>query len=372
MNEQFTYDQELSVINFKPENTTKNTNNFDFGIIKKNITNNPPDFNEQLKNKTVQICKKCNNENVHYDINHGSIVCLNCGEYNGSVMTDNTDWQSYNKSKTNGLKDDNRCSRYSLSYNTQKIYIQGLHQQSLINKIHMWSEVSYRKKNMNNIKMYIINKFKNVINKKTCDDAFNLYKDVYHKTSNSKDRIYRGNVRHGVIGACVYFASKQNNEIITAIEIATIIGIKKTIVLSGYKKVNNLLHEHNLSETTNTPSKPNDFVDKYCDILNVNEGNREIIGDIITNLCKHNFALQNNPKTIVTSSIFLVSCIYDIGLSKKDISEKCQISQVTIYKCFISLLNNIDKFINISALTQNQTNNLNKLQSRSNHKAEKG
>ena len=49
---------------------------------------------------------------------------------------------------------------------------------------------------------------------------------------------------------------------------------------------------------------------------------------------KHSIVSENTPPSIAAGSIYLVSNVLQLNITKKDISSACGISEVTVSKCF--------------------------------------
>ena len=66
----------------------------------------------------------------------------------------------------------------------------------------------------------------------------------------------------------------------------------------------------------------------------------EIIKDI-SNICKSlNLVYDNTPSAMASGCIYLLLQLKKIDISKKMISDNCNISEVTINKCYKKLLDN--------------------------------
>ena len=71
----------------------------------------------------------------------------------------------------------------------------------------------------------------------------------------------------------------------------------------------------------------------YIRILNL----LNLSNSIINKADEYSIVSENAPTSIAAGVIFLVSNLCNIGIQKKDISKKCDISEVTINKCFKKL-----------------------------------
>ena len=87
-----------------------------------------------------------------------------------------------------------------------------------------------------------------------------------------------------------------------------------------------------------TGSQSIDFINRFCSKLNIG---RQIM-DICIYVCnkseEYSLVSENTPPSIAAGSIFLVCSLLRIDIVKKQISDVCKISEVTISKCYKKLL----------------------------------
>ena len=81
-------------------------------------------------------------------------------------------------------------------------------------------------------------------------------------------------------------------------------------------------------------SKPDDFIHRFCSNLNMSNEALELALYVSQNSVKHSLVSENTPPSIAAGSIYLVSNILNLNITKKDISNACGISEVTVSKCF--------------------------------------
>ena len=81
-----------------------------------------------------------------------------------------------------------------------------------------------------------------------------------------------------------------------------------------------------------------DFIDRFCSKLNLCGNIIKICKYVCEKAEEYNLVSKCIPPSKAAGSIYLVCQILDINISKKDISETCKISEVTISKCYKNLL----------------------------------
>ena len=81
-----------------------------------------------------------------------------------------------------------------------------------------------------------------------------------------------------------------------------------------------------------------DFIERFCSKLNLGKNIVKICKHVCEKADEYNLVSKCIPPSIAAGSIFLVCNILNINISKKEISTTCKISEVTISKCYKSLL----------------------------------
>ena len=117
---------------------------------------------------------------------------------------------------------------------------------------------------------------KHNINTKIVGEAKSLYNSI------SEIKISRGSNRDGIIAACVYFACKECKVPRASKEIAEIFDIDITIMTKGCKSFQEImnLNKKNKKRIVNKSINPKDFIDRFCDKLNIDVKKIEEICDI--------------------------------------------------------------------------------------------
>ena len=111
-------------------------------------------------------------------------------------------------------------------------------------------------------------------------------------------------------------------------------GCKKYTGIIRVNKIN-----INRSQELNT-IQLSDFIDRFCYNLSIDAVNTEIVKNVATMCKQFNLVYVNTPPAMATGCIYYVSQAKKLNISKKDISEKCNISEVTINKCYKKLSSN--------------------------------
>ena len=288
-------------------------------------------LNEITHKEEIKEEKCCDNMN-NFIIHAGITTCKVCKNIVSNI-SDNAEWRYYGSNDTKS-SDPTRC---------------GMPTNILLPESSIGSTVNFKNnsKSMNQIRRYqnfhgmpykerskykVFNTIaekcdKHNINTKIVGEAKSLYNSI------SEIKISRGSNRDGIIAACVYFACKECNVPRASKEIAEIFDIDITIMTKGCKSFQEImnLNKKNKKRIANKSINPKDFIDRFCDKLNIDVKKIEEICDLCL---KNNIISQNTPQSIAAGCIYFHIKKNDLDITKKSLSDVCKISEVTINKCF--------------------------------------
>ena len=277
----------------------------------------------------------CCGKKENYLMDQGMLRCKKCSGIITNV-TDSPEWRYYGSGDSKSL-DPTRCgmpvntllpessvgSTVAFNSNTKTM--------NQIRKYQQWSGMPYKERSLYKVFLEIQETCKNNnIPTIIISDAKSLYTIV------SKTKISRGSNRKGIIAACVYFSCKACNVPRSSKEIAEMFSISSTVMTKGVKKCQEIIHMNKKNKkrlTKSEPIKPGDFIERFCNKLNMSDPiTKEIIRICDISITK-NIISENTPPSIAAGCIFYFIKRNQMGISKKDISEICKISEVTINKC---------------------------------------
>jgi transcription initiation factor TFIIB len=168
------------------------------------------------------------------------------------------------------------------------------------------------------------------------DDAL-----IYHKKI-SEQKTFRGLNRDGILASSIYIACRVNNYPRTAKEIATVFHLDNASATKGCKNavtiVNQLEKDMNNNDKTNfNETLPMDFIERYCSRLNINKELTSVCKFVASKVQKQNLIPENTPHAVASGIIFFVTQLCNHNISKKNIYDISDISEVTINKCYKKL-----------------------------------
>jgi len=275
----------------------------------------------------------------------GFYTCTNpqCGIIYSDVLNYAPEWRYFGADGDNhGGGDPARCGMptdplFEESSNACKIlYMPGMtYEMRKIQRYVQWQTMPYKEKSQYDDFQYIISMSQNGgIPKKIIDDAFIYYKKIFDcKTS------FRGENRDSIIAASIYISCRINKYPRTAKEIAALFNLDVGAATKGCKKALGIINvlEKDFDKDDKTlycMSRPSLFIERFCNRLGVSIEMTTLCEFICVKLEYYNTLAENTPQAIAAGVIFFVSCVFGLGITKKDIKKIIDISEVTIGKCY--------------------------------------
>jgi transcription initiation factor TFIIIB Brf1 subunit/transcription initiation factor TFIIB len=148
-----------------------------------------------------------------------------------------------------------------------------------------------------------------------------------------KNMIMRCINRRSMIAACVFYACKMQKEPRSPKEIADIYDLEIKHVHRGCRKILDYI-DLNSTFFQIKNSQAADFIERLSKKLDFDKKFIEIAKDVCNNIHKLDIASTHEPPSVAAGCILLVANTYNLSISKKQISEIFDISDVTISKTY--------------------------------------
>ena len=283
-------------------------------------------------------CEKNNIQNLK-----GELICSNCGFFSGINIDNGAEWRYYG-SEDSKSSDPNRCGMPTNSllpeFSLGSIIPFSRSESSNMKKIRnyaLWNNGCYKERALYNVFSDMEIRAKNAgIPSCIIEVAKKMYKQI------SETKISRGDNRKGIIASCIFIACKKFDKCARSNkEIAEIFKIDSTNMTKGFKKFNDIMLivekdkrgdiEYNISES-------NDFINRFCSNLNLENDTKDLCKHVCQKIEEYDLVSENTPTSKAAGTIYLVSYIFNLNISKNDISQTCLTSEVTISKCFGKLI----------------------------------
>lgn len=291
-----------------------------------------------------EFCERC--ENILAFSDEGFLTCTNnkCGIIYKDLVDHGAEWRYYG-ADDNQNSDPTRCGMpinpllEESSYGCKVLCIgQMSYEMRKIRRYTEWQSMPYKEKSQYDEFQIITTMAQNAgIPRMIIDDAI-----VYHKKISESDTTFRGDNRDGIIAASIYIACRINNYPRTAKEIASIFHLDATSATKGCKNalsiINNLEKDMTNKEKTNFgKTKPEAFIERYCSKLNVNNELTKLCQFISMKIEKMDVMPENTPPSIAAGVVYFVAQLCKLNISKKDVKNVSETSEVTINKCYKKL-----------------------------------
>lgn len=329
---------------------------FDIESENKEQTEKSENKDTNIKTLTENECLNCESKNkLLIDEINGFIVCHSCGQVNNLVYDVSPEWRSYTES---GKTEVARCSSVNLFYPKSSVgtSISGKWM-SKIHRLHEWDKMVYREKRL----WLVHNKIKDIcrragINKKIEEDAIIMYKNISecrHKFGKNKGNyiIVRGIKRKSLIAACLYNACLRNNDTRDGHDIVELFEIDATDLTKGNKMFMELMNLKEMPINVDVVH-PEHYIPRYCRQLRIKGDFVQEAVQIATGIRKLNIASTHTPISIAIASILLMINNHKLGITKKLMAEKLNISEVTISKTYSHIYKLKNVLINKELLTK--------------------
>ena len=302
-----------------------------------------------FKEKKKSCCDDPKNIVVSKDLNY---ICKLC-ESNISSISDKPEWRYYGSDDSKS-SDPTRCGppinsylpKSSIGSSVSNMSNRCDNNTNKVRRFQTWNSMTYKERSLNEVYKLITNTCKeNNINQKIINEAKTLYSLV------AEVKISRGVNRSGIIVASVFFACKNCDVPRSDKELSKIFNVNNKIVTSGIKKFREILRinrNYNNRLINKTSICSNDLIDRYCSKLNIS--NSEEIKNICKKIESHKINSENTPPSMAAGCIYYFVVNNDLNITKRDIHNVCEISEVTINKCFKKISSALDELKNGSSV----------------------
>lgn len=296
-------------------------------------------------------CTTCQSRLYYGD--SGFLFCSNqeCGILYKKTLDFTAEWRYYGADDTNA-SDPTRCGMpinpllMESSFGCKVMCGRSSsYEMRRIKRYTEWQSMPYKEKSKYDDFQIITLIAKNAgIPKIIIDEAVRYYVKL------SEAKTFRGLNRDGILAASIYISFSKNKNPRTPKEIALIFKLDNTSTTRGCKNAMNILNGIEMSEdieeqTVMTKTTPSTFIARYCSKLNINQELTRLCLFVAHKVKTQNLIPENTPHSIAAGIIYYISLNCNLNVSKKDINEASQISEVTINKCYKKLENYKDILI---------------------------
>lgn len=277
------------------------------------------------------ICDICKSASII--VEDGQNVCTKCCAIMGRVIDSGAEWRYYGAEDSRD-DDPTRCGMPTntlLPKSSLGSMIGGRRGESKdirrIRMYQMWNSMPYWERSLYNVfEQLSANTVNHGIPSKVLDDAKVLYKKA------SEKKISRGENKEGLIASCIYFACLLNKVPRSPKEVSRMFNIDLNVLTKGNARFQSLL------QINVEASDAEDFISRFGSKLNMDYGDIQQCKELAKRLDELEIVSENSPTSVAAGTLYYYCMYRDIDYSKKQIADICEVSEVTITKCYKRLV----------------------------------
>jgi transcription initiation factor TFIIB len=291
-------------------------------------------------------CYECGSSEIEHDTKHGERVCAECGlVLEDKLIDEGPEWREYtgNSPDASRVGSPSTPAFFYASRTVMNFREASKENKEMIRRIGKWNA------RVNDSKQ------RHLIDALTALDALSGQLELTKPTHNYAARLYRkaveknlirGRSKDGIVGACIYIAGRENNQI----QDLNVLGEK---LKKSRKEIGSYVRVLNSELKLKTKILlPEEYIPKFISKLAKNKDSylyeseeaELAIGKVIGTLSGHfNETMINigNPLSAAAAYIYITSVLLDAKITQKEIAEVSGLTEVTIrnrYREFVNYL----------------------------------
>ena len=297
---------------------------------------------DEVNLKDIKEKTNCCINQTNYLYEDEIIICKKCGKSINNIIN-SPEWRFYG-SDDSKRSDPTRCgmpvnillpkSSIGTTVNNKGNYM------DRISTRQRWNSMPYKERSKYKVFVEIDTRCRSnnlpIIISETSKSLYSVISEI---------KISRGKNRKGIIAACVFNACKECKVPRSIKEISQIFDMDSKVLTKGCKNYTEIirLNKHTINRCQNLDTIiVSDFIERFSYNLSINEEGVKFIKYISTLCEKLDLIYDNTPPAMATGCIYLSCKIRKNKITKKDISEQCNISEVTVNKCYKKLESNVE------------------------------
>jgi transcription initiation factor TFIIB len=287
----------------------------------------PSDGNSTKQTADSDCCDACGCTNLIVD--EGAHVCIACNTVQSRVIDNGAEWRYYGADDTRD-GDPSRCGMATnslLPKSSLGSVIGGSRGDNRdmrrIRMFQMWNSMPYWERTLYSVFDKLLSNTSNHgVPSKVIDDAKVLYKRA------SEKKISRGENKEGLIASCIYYSCLINKIPRSPKEVARMFHIDSNVLTKGNARFQSLL-QMNVDS-----SNPDDYIARFGSNLNMKYQDIQACKILALKIDELEIVSENSPTSVAAGTLYYYCNTNKIDISKKQIATICEVSEVTITKCF--------------------------------------
>lgn len=284
--------------------------------------------NEEEKEEKVETTECCDNPVFIINSDTKCSFCSSCGFTKDDYIVNST--KQFLNDSAKSVQTSEMLSNILLPKTSLTTYIRGAN--NYFNQIHL-----YHRPTEERGLIEVFYKIDSIIKKlnipsKIGNNAKYYYKEMCEDQEDGS--LTRGDIRIGLIIACIYISCKNNNKAMNIEDLSSVLNVDKKIITKGLKRVTEIEKRKNIKINRDT-SNIHDYINKYLSILNINDPEfKDLIHLIYERGIRINIIKNSTYNTICAGLIYLIIKRYDVKITKKQLLKIIDISEVTMNKIY--------------------------------------
>lgn len=315
-----------SMSSLEDEDKTNNEDIWDILDTFRSSTNDVQFINND-SSEPHDKCDGCGSTRLIVD--DGSHVCMDCTTIQSRVIDCRAEWRYY------GAEDsrDGDPARCGMATNVllPKSSLGSVIGNSRgdnrdmrrIRMFQMWNSMPYWERTLYSVFDKLLNNTSgHGVPNKVVHDAKVMYKKA------SEQKISRGDNKEGLIASCIYYSCLMNKIPRSPKEVARMFHIDPNVLTKGNARFQSLLHMNVES------SDPCDYIARFGSTLNMDYNHVQACKELANKIDELDIVSENSPTSVAAGIIHYYCMRHNVDITKKQISVGCEVSEVTITKCY--------------------------------------
>ncbi len=292
---------------------------------------------EKKERKTEEIvkCPECGSTQIVRDYERGELICNNCGiVIDDNFIDQGPEWRAFDSEQNDARSRAGSPMTFTI------------HDKGLSTDISWKNKDSYGKSipTRNRAQLYRLRKWQKRIkvsnaaernlsqalqelermasNLSIPNDVRETAAVIYRKAV--KQNMIRGRSIEGVVAGSIYAACRLTNVPRTLDEIGSVTRVKKKEIGRTYRIMSRYLKLNIL------PSKPDDYVNRFCSRLKLSQEARKKALDILKMARDNDLTSGKGPTGVAAAAIYIASLLTGERRTQRAVSEVAGVTEVTI------------------------------------------
>jgi transcription initiation factor TFIIIB Brf1 subunit/transcription initiation factor TFIIB len=292
------------------------------------------EYNDHTLSETY--CNVCELNDVV--INDGEMrVCTKCGTQHGDIIDDSAEWRYYGNEDNKRGADPTRCGmphNQILGISSLSTVVIG-HGFEKYRKLSRWNGLTHKEREL----IKLLNELRRKCNIENLPESV-TEKTIHMWKTISEDYIKRGTSKESLYAACFVYALQDSGITRSTDEICKLFGIKQKKLTKGCNEFVELMYhkDKKYMKKTVTCVDTKDLCSQYAKLLDYSDIARQMSIRVAIFVDRMGICTSSNPKSVSVGILYLISDHYKLGVTKKQISDLCKVSDVTISNTYNQII----------------------------------